>query len=71
MKVYVTRTSGSQFKGDVREYADLKECIDILLETEQFGKFEPGVILYKAGDMIPDYAKECEYEVELYDDWRE
>ena len=71
MKVYVVRTSGSWFEGEVREYRDMKECIDEILEKEDFGKFEPGIIVYKTGDMDPENARKCEYMVEIYDDWRE
>ena len=71
MKIYVTRTSGSYFAGEVREYSDLKECVDTLLDTEKYGKFEPGLVIYRARESFGANAAGCEYEVEIYDDWRE
>lgn len=71
MKIYVTRTSGSYFAGEVREYSDLKECVDTLLDTEKYGKFEPGLVIYRARESFEANAAGCEYEVEIYDDWRE
>ena len=50
----------------------MQDCIDTLLETEDFGGFEPGVIVEKADDMTKDKCGEdCEYEIIIYDTWVE
>ena len=72
MKVYVTKTSDEWGTGKVQEYSDLHECITTLLETEDFGRWEPEIIVSKADDMTEEQCGEkCEYEIELYDDYRE
>ena len=72
MKVYVSKTSDTWGKGKVKEYTDLHECITTLLETEDFGKFDPEIIVSKADDMTESKCGEkCEYEIEIYDDYRE
>lgn len=72
MKVFVRKASDSWGKGQVKEYENLQDCIDTLLETADFGRFEPGVIVSKADDMTKDKCGEaCEYEVTIYDTWIE
>lgn len=71
MKVFVTKSSRWIPEGEVREYIDLDECIETLLSTEDFGKFAPEVIISRPDDYLPEKAKSCDYEVEIYDSWRE
>lgn len=72
MKVFISKASGSWGEGQVKEYENLQDCIDTLLETEDFGSFEPGVIVGKADDTTKDKCGEaCEYEVTIYDTWVE
>lgn len=72
MKVFIRKASDSWREGQVKEYENLQDCIDTLLETADFGSFEPGVIVEKADDMTKDKCGEaCEYEVTIYDTWIE
>lgn len=73
MKVFVRKASDPwRKKGQVKEYENLQDCIDTLLETADFGSLEPGVIVRKADDMTNDICGEaCEYEVTIYDTWIE
>ena len=72
MKVYVSKTSDVWGEGKVKEYKDLQECIETLFATEDFGKCQPEIIVSKADDMsVEKCGEECEYEVEIYDDYRE
>lgn len=72
MKVFVRKASDWWRKGQVKEYENLQDCIDILLETADFGSFDPWVIVAKADDMTKEKCGEtCEYEVIIYDTWIE
>ena len=71
MKVFVTRSSGWSSEGEIREYKDLDECVETLLKTEDFGNFEPGLVISRPDDLRPEREKSCDYEVEIYDTWRE
>ena len=72
MKVYVERSSDPWGKGTVREYADLDECIETLLATEDFGKWYPEIIVSRPDDItVKKIGEKVEYEIELYDSWRE
>jgi len=71
MKVFVIRSSQWSEEGEVREYNDLDECITTLLETEDFGKFAPEIIVSKPDTLTPEKGRMCDYEIELYDTWRE
>ena len=71
MKVYVYKTSDFTIgKGEVREYKSLDECIPTLLKTEDFDGRTPEIVISFPSD-LPVHAKDCEYEIEIYDDWRE
>ena len=72
MKVFIKKASDSWEKWQVKEYENLQDCIDTLIETEDFGGFEPEVIVGKADDMTKDKCgTECEYEITIYDTWIE
>jgi len=73
MKIWVHRARDSWREGQAKEYSDLKECIDILLGTEDFGSFEPSVIISKADDMTKELSgrEDCDYDVMVYDTWIE
>ena len=66
MKVCVTRTSKWNFK-EIREYKDLDECCKTLLSSK---KYLPNP---HAGQLVVAFSDidECEYEVEIYDGYRE
>lgn len=76
MKVFVTRSSGFISDGQAREYENLEECVNTLLEKENYGKFEPELVISKPATLtklgfLPGMEKDCEYVVEIYDTWRE
>lgn len=71
MKIFVTRSSEWRASGTVKEFEDLDSCINTLLETEDFGDYEPEVIVSKVSNPMFEKEKECEYAVEIYDTWRE
>ena len=69
MKVLVTKTSDWKFN-EVREYGSLEECVKTLLTTETFADSAPELVV----SFVPawmDESRYCDYEVEIYDDWRE
>ena len=69
MKVYITKTSDWKF-AEVREYGSLEECVDKLLAEEDFFNNREELVISKTGD-FPEAASHCDYEVEIYDTWRE
>lgn len=72
MKIFVRKASDSWREGTVKECDNFQDFIDNLLDTEDFGRFEPGVIVWKADDMTKYKCGEaCEYEVTIYDTWIE
>lgn len=73
MKVFVRRASDGWREWEVRTYySDIGECIDSLLINENFGRFDPSVIVSKADDMTTEKCgEECDYEVIIYDTWIE
>ena len=72
MKAYVKRASDHWGSGKVKEFKDLQECINTLLETEDFDDCTPSVIVSKADDMTKDKCGErCDYEILIYDDYIE
>ena len=72
MKVLVSKASEPWGEGQIEEYEDLQDCIDTLLETADFGRFSPSVIVRNA-DGITEYKSggACKYEVTIYDTWIE
>ena len=72
MRVLITKTSSPWGEGEVKEFSDMKDCIETLFKTEDFGRFEPELVISKADDLTPEKGGvECEYEIEIYDDYRE
>lgn len=75
MKVFVTKSSKSLIDGEVREYKNLEECVNTLLEKENYGRFSPELVIGKPETlerfMCTEEAKDCKYVVEIYDTWRE
>ncbi|MBO7664061.1 MAG: hypothetical protein J6U01_11920 [Clostridia bacterium] len=69
MKVYVQKTSQVWGEGKAREYSNLSECIDSLLDNEDYGRWAPSVIVSRADDMTTEECGEkCDYEILIYDD---
>ena len=71
MRIWFTKTSYYSGCGNVREYNNLDEAINFLLEEcSKDGKYgrNPELIVYR-----DDYTRDnkCDYTIEFYDDWRE
>lgn len=71
MKVFVTYSSKWARDGEVREYESLETCVKTLLETEDYRKRKPHIIISMIDQLTPDFGQDCEYEIEIYDTWRE
>ena len=69
IKVCVTKTSDSH--KEVRKYKDLTECVEQLLSKENFYDDSPSVIVSRPDICTPKEMRDCDYVVEIYDDWRE
>ena len=70
MRFFVTRSSEWRSDGEIREYDNLEECIETILNTENFGMFAPELIISRPDDFLKKSEK-CDYEIEIYDTWRE
>lgn len=64
MKVLVTKTNDWDFE-EIREYKDLDDCCKTLLTTENFRGSSPELVVSFTDN------EECEYEVEIYNSYRE
>ena len=64
MKVMVTMSCDWNFN-EIREYKDLNECCKALLTTENFYGSKPELVVSFTDN------EECEYEVEIYNSYRE
>lgn len=64
MKVLVTKTNDWDFE-EIREYKDLDECCRTFLTQEDYRGSTPELVVSFSEN------KECEYEVEIYNSYRE
>lgn len=71
MKAYVFKTSEYSKKGEVKEYKNLEDCVDDLLANEDFHGYEPELVVSKPNSITSEIGRSCDYEVEIYDTWRE
>ena len=71
MKVFVHKSSEWSENGEVREFESMKECVDTLLDSDVFVRFAPEIIISRINSITPDKGKDCDYDIELYDTWRE
>lgn len=72
MKIYITKTSDLDFKR-ITEYESLEACIDDILSKgeELFDYSAPRVVVSKPEEWYSEEIRECNYHVEIYDDYRE
>ena len=70
VKICITKTSDWNFF-DVKEYENLEACVNELLALDLFGHNSPALVISKPDDCTPKEATDCDYEVEIYDTWRE
>lgn len=72
MKIYITKTSDLDFKM-IRECTSLRAWVDYILgkEEELFDGSVPEVVISKPREWDSEECRECDYRVEIYDDYRE
>ena len=73
MKAFVHKTSGMRSKGRIMESENLETLCNSILDMQDFGGFTPELIISKP-DMDHPYderEKQCEWVIEIYDDYRE
>lgn len=72
MKICFTKTSDHHFE-IIRECKSLKACIDYILskEEELFDGSVPEVVVSKPREWDSEETRECDYRIEIYDDYRE
>ena len=72
IKVYVKKTSEWNWN-EVREFENLEEAVNVLLsDRNEFSYFNSDPLeLIISKPMSDDPFKDCDYVIELYDDWRE
>lgn len=72
MKAFVYKTSGMKEQGKTLEAADLGTICERLLILEDFKGWKPEIILSKPDeDPYDEREKECDWVIEIYDDYRE
>lgn len=67
MDIYVYRTSNWVMKGTIRQFNSLDECINTLEEETHNEEY----VIRKVPSYLRDCAKNSEWIVEIYDDYRE
>lgn len=67
MDIYVYRTTDSVIDGSIRQFNSLDECINKLEEETHNGEY----VVSKGSSYPRDIAKDSEWIVEIYDDYRE
>lgn len=70
MKICVTRTSDFNYD-EIKEYDNMEQCVEELLNPELYGQFAPEVVVSKPAGWHPVPVRKCDYIVEIYDTWRE
>lgn len=67
MDIYVHRTSTGVMGGSIRQFNSLNECINTLEEEAHNEEY----VIRKVPSYLRDMAKDSEWIVEIYDDYRE
>lgn len=70
VRIYIRKTSDWNF-GYIHEYENLETCVNELLALDLYGNNSPELVISKPDDCSPKEADDCDYEVEIYDTWRE
>ena len=73
MKVFVHKTSGMRGQGQILESENLETLCNLLLNFQDFGRFQPELVISKPDMDCPydEREKQCEWVIEIYDDYRE
>lgn len=70
VKCFIEKTS-SCFWHDVRTYDNLEDCVNDLLDHENYGNNSPKLVISKPQKWMCKEAQSCDYCIEIYDDYRE
>ena len=73
MKAFVHKTSGKRYEGKILESENLETLCNSILDLQDFRGFSPEIVVSKP-DMDNPYnelEKQCEWVIEIYDDYRE
>ena len=70
MKICVYKTSNILHE-DIREFSSLEEAVNTLFKDKTFGDCIPELIISKPREYSSTIAKNCDFIIELYDDYRE
>lgn len=70
IKCFIERTSSLNWH-DVRNYNNLEDCVNDLLDHENYGNGSPELVISKPRKYMVEEAQSCDYCVEIYDTWRE
>lgn len=73
MKAYVYKTSEMASQGQVMESKDLETLCGVLLEFQDFNGWKGEIIISKPDIEHPldEREKQCDWVIEIYDDYRE
>lgn len=70
IRICITKTSDWKHV-EVRTHENLEECVEQLLSREEFYGWTPSVIVSHPDDCTPVEGRDCDYQVEIYNSWRE
>ncbi len=73
MKAFVYKTSGNPSDGEILESESLETLCNSILDLQDFRGFKPEIVVSKP-DMDNPYCeieKQCDWVIEIYDDYRE
>ena len=73
MKAFVYKTSGMRSDGKILESENLETLCNSILDLQDFKGFFPEIIVSKPKMDYPrdEREKQCEWVIEIYDDYRE
>lgn len=73
MKIYITHVYTNYNEGEIRECESLETLCASLLDTEDFHGFIPELIISRPDmdSLLDDKSKQCDWCVEIYDNYRE
>ena len=73
MKAFVYKTSGVRSNGKIMESENLEKLCNLILDSQDFRGFAPEIVVSKPDmDCLCDEReKQCDWIIEIYDDYRE
>ena len=73
MKAFVHKTSSIRSKGQIMESESLETLCNSIIDMQDLGRFTSALIISKPNKDCPfdEREKQCEWVIEIYDDYRE